>query len=584
MQVGEILVPVLILPDSALRIVFLILVLGFPPALIFAWAFEITPEGLKRDQDVDPAQSIAGNTGRRLSYVMVGLLVIAIGLLIVDLATEEMGTSTAVVSAPKPAAGSGDAVDSGKISVAVLPFVNMSNDPDNEYFSDGISEELLNVLVKVRGLRVPSRTSSFAFKGEEKPIAEIAGILKVDHVLEGSVRKSGNTVRVTAQLIDVHTDTHLWSDTYDRELTDIFAIQDEIANSIVEALASTLGAEVAPVNVEAPTDNLEAYQLYLRGRNLWWVRYGDAVPRAIEFFKRAVELDPDFARAWSGLAAAYQVVATYTDFGADESKPLALEAATRALALDPGLAEAHAVVAQSLENQGRWREAAVAFQQAVEADGTDVLSRAWYGLFLSTAGYLQEALQYFQSVEELDPINALAHAHLGILSEFLGSRDEALRYSALAERAGMQFGTMVRYDIAMQEGRYEDAYLVVEAFLAAYGNVNPCLDLMRDALEGRAARDQAIACIDAQRIFTDGSDWYVPAYDLKIIDRTIKAFEQSSGAFQTLLQWVWGPRGQFIRQSPEFRDFAERVGLVALWKERGWPDQCRPVGDSFECD
>ncbi|TDJ31380.1 MAG: hypothetical protein E2O56_07205 [Gammaproteobacteria bacterium] len=587
LQVGEILVPLLILPDSVLRIVFFILVLGFPPALIFAWAFEITPEGIKRDRDVDPAQSIASDTSRRLNYLIVGLLVVAIGLLIVGLWTEEGAAPDTVAETAEQRATTGAEVktpDTAKISVAVLPFINMSNDPDNEYFSDGISEELLNVLVKVEGLRVPSRTSSFAFKGGEKSLGEIAEILKVDHVLEGSVRKAGNTVRVTAQLIEVKTDTHLWSDTYDRELTDIFAIQDEIANSIVEALTSILGAEAIRVKVVAPTDNLEAYQLYLRGRSLWWMRYGDAVPRAIEYFKQAVGLDPGFARAWSGLAAAYQVLSTYTDAREDEVLPLSAEAANKALALDPGLAEAQAVLAQFLVYRAEWREADSAFRRAVEMDDTDVLSRVWYGLFLSSAGYTTEAMQYLRSVEELDPINALAQAHLGLLNEFQGSREEALRYADMAVRGGMQFAIMVHYDIAMQEGRYEEAYLVVEEFLAAYGNTNPCLGLLRDTLEGRVPRERAIECIDGQTRFGDGSDWYLPDYDLQITDRMIKTLEEMSGSFFPGFQWLWGPRGAFVRQSPEFRDFAERVGLVALWKERGWPDLCHPVGDSFECN
>ena len=342
--------------------------------------------------------------------------------------------------------------------------------------------------------------------------------------------------------------------------------------------------EVPRVNVVAPTDNLEAYQFYLRGRNLLWMRYGDAVPRAIELFKAAVELDPGFARAWSGLAAAYNVLPTYTEARDDEVMPLATEAANKALALDSGLGEARAVLAQFFAYRAEWREADAAFVRAVELDSTDVLSRAWYGLFLSSMGYIREARQYFRSVEELDPINGLAHGHLATLNEFLGDRHEALRYADLSERVGMVFGTMVRYDIAMQEGRYEEAYAVVEEFLAAYGNTNPCLGLLRGTLEGRVPREQTIECLDGQEKFGDGSDWYLPDYDLQITGRMIEAFEEMSGSFFPSFQWLWGPRGAFIRQSPEFKSFAERVGFVALWKERGWPDQCHPVGDSFECD
>ena len=246
-------------PEWVMKTLLLFLALGLPFAIIFAWAFEMTPEGLKREKDVDRSQSITHKTGRRLNYSIIGILVVALAF---SLATRDW-SHRGPDDTPTPE------VASDEMTIAVLPFVNMSDDKENEYVSDGISEELLNVLVKVEGLRVASRTSSFSFKGKDTPIPEIAEALRVEHVLEGSVRKAGDTIRITAQLIDVKTDSHLWSETYDRKLEDIFVIQDEISAHIVEALKIALGAGDVVETAGKPTENLVAYEAYLKGRYLW---------------------------------------------------------------------------------------------------------------------------------------------------------------------------------------------------------------------------------------------------------------------------------------------------------------------------
>jgi len=222
LQVTDIIVPILDLPASAPKLILLIIAIGFIPVVIFAWAFELTPEGIKRESEIDPAQSVTHHTAKKLDYVTIALLV-AVACLVAFNRYSPSARETAVdvVTHAPP----------DEISIAVLPFVNMSADSDNEYFSDGISEELMNVLVKVDSLRVASRTSAFSFKGKDTPIPEIARQLKVNNILEGSVRKSGQKVRITAQLIDVASDKHLWSETYDRELTDIFDIQAKISVS-----------------------------------------------------------------------------------------------------------------------------------------------------------------------------------------------------------------------------------------------------------------------------------------------------------------------------------------------------------------
>ena len=296
LQVADIVLENIVAPSWVMQAFMLALALGFPLALFFAWAFELTPEGLKKEKDVDRTASIAPQTGRKLDYIIIGVMALALSYFIWE--SRFSSSESATVE---------EAVASAEKSIAVLPFVNMSDDPANEYFSDGIAEELLNALVKVKGLRVAARTASFAFK-ENKTISipDIAQSLNVDHVLEGSVRKAGNTVRITAQLIDVRTDRHLWSGTYDRELEDIFAIQDEIAGQIVQALKIALGAggQEAVAHFLQPTENLDSYELYLQGRSFWQRRGEDNIRRAIDLFEQATQPDPQLARAWASLAAA----------------------------------------------------------------------------------------------------------------------------------------------------------------------------------------------------------------------------------------------------------------------------------------
>ena len=301
LQVADVLFAVLGVPDWGLRLVLGLLLLGFPVVAIFAWVFELTPEGIKRESEVDRTQSVVERTGNKLNVAIVVLLAAAVTLLVLERfgGERDNGYDDAALPAESKrleVAGS----EAEERSIAVLPFVNMSDDPGNEYFSDGISEELLNVLVKVDGLTVASRTSSFAFKGKEVSVPEIAEKLKVNHVVEGSVRKAGNRVRITAQLIDVGSDRHIWSETYDRELADVFAIQDEISLRIVEALKIALGAETVDAMSAAghPTDNLVAYELYLQGRYFWQRGGGVNIRNAIELFIEAIELAPVFARAW----------------------------------------------------------------------------------------------------------------------------------------------------------------------------------------------------------------------------------------------------------------------------------------------
>ena len=296
LQVADIVLETIEAPLWVMKALMLVIAVGFPVALIFAWAFELTPDGIKKEKDVDRTQSVTHKTGRKLDFTIIGILAVAVVLLLTDRFT---GVGPTV-----PAAAPGQVVtesveqESTAKSVAVLPFINMSSDPEQEYFSDGISEEILNALARVKELKVAGRTSSFAFKGESQDLRQIGETLGVEHILEGSVRKSGTTVRITAQLIQVEDGFHLWSDTYDRELNDVFAIQDEIATAILEQLKAHL-LDGEQIVVSTTRANSEAYDLYLLAKQRIYERTRPTLEFAAETLDRAIALDPEYAPAYA---------------------------------------------------------------------------------------------------------------------------------------------------------------------------------------------------------------------------------------------------------------------------------------------
>ena len=311
MQAGDVMAPAMHLPDWINSALAFFLVLGFPVALVLSWALELTPKGIRLEKNVQRSDSSAGITGRKLDFVIIGLLVVAVGFFAYDkfVYRPQAHTSLATsnVSSSDSASDPSESKDAA-LSVAVLPFVNMSDDQQNEYFSDGISEELLNVLARFQDLRVAARTSAFQFKGENRDISEIARLLRVSHVLEGSVRKAGSRIRITAQLIEAESGFHLWSESYDRDLEDIFAVQDEIAAAIAAALKIELSLDDPEYNKGSPTiraaASAQAYELYLKGRQLINSRNGESIKEAVIVLDRALQLDPDYAPAHAQIAIA----------------------------------------------------------------------------------------------------------------------------------------------------------------------------------------------------------------------------------------------------------------------------------------
>jgi adenylate cyclase len=432
LQIADVLFPALTLPEWTTRLVAGLLLLGFPLALFFAWAFELTPDGLKREADVPREESITHKTRRKLDFVVVGVLLVALALMLVDKFVWQASDS-----APESVV----AAANGDKSIAVLPFANMSDDPSNEYFSDGITEELLNLLAKVPELRVIGRTSSFQFKNKNEDLRVIGEKLGVTNILEGSVRKSGNTVRVTAQLINSSDGAHLWSDTFDRDLDDIFKVQDEIAQSVVETLKVKLLGAALPQRKQ-PTDR-EAYDLYLKGR-YFYVRLGvDDVGKAEDYFEKAVQLDPQSAPAWDGLAAVYIRQILNGVLPPEEGQALVWHALDRAIELDPTLSVTHYRVGFiRMIFDWNWPGAEEAFAKAlaIEPNFPDALSGT--GLLKVLLGQNDTALDFVQRSLRVDPLRPSAHHNIGFVNYQSGNY--AVAIDAFREALEMSGGTYTR--------------------------------------------------------------------------------------------------------------------------------------------
>ena len=460
LQVGELLFGLLGLPAWSNKLLFAGLVLGFVPALIFSWVYELTPEGLKREHEIERNASITAKTARKLDLIVVGLLVIAI----VMMAAERFIPRTAPIpAATEAASGASPAeapVQAAAKSIAVLPFADMSSGKDQEYFADGLSEELLNLLAKIPDLRVAARTSAFKFKGEKIDVKDVAQKLNVAHILEGSVRKSGNKIRITAQLIKAADGYHLWSETYDRTLDDIFVVQDDIAGEVVKALKLTLLG--APLVTRSRPVDPEAYNLALQGRFFLERRSQKDLERAVDYFRQARERDPEYALAWAGLSEAYGYQADGGFAPPADGHRRAREAAEKALVLDPQLAEAHLAmgwiqqfydwdweaadasyrraldlepgnalalrrVAGQAFTLGRWSEAIDLTNKAIERDPLRPSTYSNLGLTLLAANRDREAEIAFRKAMELDPDGAVRHLFLGRALLLQGKTDAALR-------------------------------------------------------------------------------------------------------------------------------------------------------------
>jgi len=421
LQLVDLAVPALLLPEWTYRFVALILLLGFPVAIVLAWALELTPDGVRRTVEAAPGELTEIIDAPASKRWPAGVLAL-VGMTALLAGVWYAGRQSATSGAGDPTIADA-AAGVSSASIAVLPFVNMSSDPEQEFFSDGISEELLNLLAKIPELKVAARTSSFAFKDQNLEIPEIAERLNVAHVLEGSVRKADNQVRITAQLIRADDGYHLWSDTWDRSLENIFAIQDEIAADVAEQLKVTLLGKAPTVEKTDP----EAYSLYLQARQLHQLGTAESIEQSIVMFQQALEIDPEYAAAWSGLASNYDWQASNGQRPIDEGSTLARDAALRALAIDPEQALAHAALGRiAMTYDGDLASAARHLERALalEPGNTEILVDA--NVLNRTLGRLERAIAISEFTVSRDPVDATGRFYLGLNYFYAGRLDEAL--------------------------------------------------------------------------------------------------------------------------------------------------------------
>lgn len=586
LQVSDIVLDFADAPEWVGKVIIGLMVLGLVLSIVLSWVFEVTADGIRRDD----GQSSAGNNPRadRLNLLTI---VAAFGVAMMFFWQQVAGPEkNPAIDEKAPVAVSRPvAPDVNPASIAVLPFADLSPLGDQAYFSDGISEEILNVLVGVTGLEVASRTSAFAFKGQGAlGIPAIADALKVRNILEGSVRKSGNQIRITAQLIDADTDKHLWSQTYDRELSteNVFAIQDEIAKAIVSELGKSLKLDslaAETVSAKADTENLDAYELFLRGREGFLARSYETIPETIETLQKAVELDPGFARAWAALAAISSIAEGwgYLDRGYRE---LSLDAARRAISLDDSLSMPYAVLGMDLTERlhGDYVGAFDLFAEALKRDPKDATALLWRAIGWLSVGEFDAAVADLLRCRAVDPGYEHCRQFLAVAYIYLGEKPKAY---ALFEQGIAQKGTAYAQIFAFAmatDGDYRSALLALKVSFLASKEVAPPDPLIRALMEPdfdyEGELRQFIIEIEARS--GKKFDWSKAASFIPVIFRSYENIHPTIN----LADW-WNPSFPHFLASPHRKRVIREMGVYDYWRARGFPPQCRPVGDDdFECD
>jgi adenylate cyclase len=469
-QITSTVAPLLHMPEWLGSVVVWIGVIGFPFVIMFSWIYELTPEGLKREREVDRSVSITHITSRRLDHIIIGLLVVAIGLFAFDrfsprkaepLVSSGEATTPALTSASAPSTATA-APAAGANSIAVLPFVDMSQAKDQEYFSDGLSEELLNLLAQVPQIRVIARTSSFAFKGKEVGVAEISKTLNVANVLEGSVRKSGETLRITAQLIRTADSSHLWSETYDRQLTDVFKVQDEIAAAVVAQLKVKLLPAQQVTNPNR-TASSQAHNQFLLGNQFYYRNSQEGYRLAVTAYQKAVALDPGYAAAYAGLAFAELYAGDYAASVEENAaaKQRAIAAADKSITLAPELADGYAARGWLRSTvTWDWTGCQADFEKALALEPGNAVTQRRYGSVLQNLGRMTEAIAATRKAIELDPLSSAAWSNLSTMyfvdaTQFRESREALDR--ALAINPESSFANFNLATLELLEGRAQEA-------------------------------------------------------------------------------------------------------------------------------
>jgi len=582
-QVVATLAPQLQLPDWAPRLVTLLLMVGFPVALVLAWVLDVTPEGMKAET------SAVGNGSM---YAIAGaLLAAALGWYFLVPAKEEMGSES--ISGAHATAGTTDSQpenDSDPISspasIAVLPFANLGGKAEDEYFSDGMTEELLNVLARNTALQVAARTSVFQFKDQGGDVREIGRTLGVGHIVEGSVRRDGERVRITAQLIRVADGFHVWSESYDREIESVFALQDEIAQRLAEQLKSTLGGD-SPLQARASVAP-QAYDDFLKARALYRDRRN--ILKALQLFRSAVERDPGFAVAWANLAlacevAAYHNTATQQQLAGDRIACMQ-PAIARAVALAPGAAITLHAQANLARAEGRFLDAERLYLESIARDRTYPDVREDYAELLSSVGRMADSAEATRELVRLEPTSPLFWHRLAFIA--LVTDDAELVDAVVARIATIDptflFSLTTPFRHALCHGRMDAARAALErAYAATPDAVATILFLFRWSQGDAGMDDQLARELLRTTYHVDSSSLLAAMGDADLFFQVIGNPRDRDKRYDSFRQLAC-PSAAGMLTDARAHALLREAGFEAYWREKGWPPQCRPLGDSdFEC-
>ncbi len=558
-QVFSIILPALRVPDYFLRFVLIVLVIGFPLWLLFSWKYEITEEGIKKTKNVDPKDSISHQTDSQLNKVIIGALVIAIVLLGINLFYNVSEVNPAVSDTQKsPSTSDKQLLAQNKApdkSIAVLAFENMSSDEDQEYFADGISEEILNYLAKNRDLEVISRTSSFYFKDKEATTKEIGQKLHVKYLLEGSVRKAGNTVRITAQLINISTGIHIWSETYDRKLDDIFKIQDEIAAAVSKKL------EVSLLGKKSKEVDTKAYTLYLKAKHLWEQSTSESIEKALDLLKEANAIDPNYAPIWELESQIYNYLGfSIANELKEEAYNLGMSAAQKSIEIDPEYAKGYMELARWAMVKFEFGEAKLNAEKAfeLEPENAEILRRKG----LMTFGSLTEFIRNDKKALELDPLLYINHLVLGVDNYWRGNKEEALKQINIYEEyqpgtlATSSFKTMILLSLGRTEQAMQEIEKEPDPFWKPYGKIK--------ALYQAGQKKEALKMLDNlmknyPKEAADFADIYA------FMGNREKTFEWLHKALEikdpTLTEAVYYPTFKKFHNDPRWQQLLEDMGV-----------------------
>jgi adenylate cyclase len=598
-QVAETIFPLFGFDKDPARVVVIIFAIGFLPTLVFAWVFELTPDGLQKESAVDRNYVAPAKTTKMLDRVILLVLALALGYFafdkfVLDPARDEMQVKSASERAVQDALEGVSRFDSLAPSIAVLPFASLSSDPEQEYFADGLSEEILNLLTKIDDLKVIARTSSFAFRDKNEDARRIGEVLGVKTLLNGSVRKSGEQVRITAALIDASDGSRIWSETYERKLTDIFAVQEAVAAAIIGALQVHVDAN--PTRGR-PTENTEAYALFLRARialnTFGW-------DEAEEFLLQAIELDPDFAEAYELLSFCYWK-SCGGPVGMHEGRRRVYEFASKALAIDPELALAEALYIDGKMYDYGYLDRLDAFERAAQKEPTNANLLEALAWDLSLAGYMRKALDVAERYLELDPISLPANNQYWRALYGVGRTDEAFAAMDIYEQLGGDNSPWVRGRLNLNAGQDDNAIANFEAQLEQEGFtdtswVREVVTGARDSANGQAYLDRRIPEIAASMPEEDAFEWQETLsrwyLHFGFLDRYFDLIpDPATDTGNSVWTDIETPveEGTMIRHSgftahPRYLHVAEAFGFIETWEQRGPPDFCKKTGDEWICE